>query len=74
MIISDKHCFEMYGYDVMMDDDLKPWLIETNASPSMSADTPEDRVRQSAHYTWGPRAPTILGVPERPLYLGSLDE
>eukprot|EP00232_Nephroselmis_pyriformis_P002460 CAMPEP_0182908730 /NCGR_PEP_ID=MMETSP0034_2-20130328/35368_1 /TAXON_ID=156128 /ORGANISM="Nephroselmis pyriformis, Strain CCMP717" /LENGTH=377 /DNA_ID=CAMNT_0025044927 /DNA_START=138 /DNA_END=1268 /DNA_ORIENTATION=+ len=43
VIISDKHCFEMYGYDVMMDDDLKPWLIETNASPSMSADTPEDR-------------------------------
>ena len=42
VIISDKQSFEMYGYDIMIDSDLKPWLIEVNASPSLSANTPKD--------------------------------
>lgn len=42
VIINDRKCFEMYGYDIMIDDDLTPWLIEVNASPSISADTKED--------------------------------
>lgn len=42
VIINDKHCFEMYGFDILLDENLKPWLIEINASPSLTASSRED--------------------------------
>lgn len=41
---SDKdNSFELYGFDIMLDSKLTPWLIEVNGSPSMTANTAKDR-------------------------------
>lgn len=42
VMISDRNSFELYGYDILIDNDLKPWLIEVNASPSLTANTQAD--------------------------------
>ena len=44
MIANDRHCFECYGYDIIIDENIKPWLIEVNASPSLTSTTSSDRI------------------------------
>lgn len=36
------NCFEILGFDVLIDSTLKPWLVEVNLSPSMNTDSPLD--------------------------------
>lgn len=32
--------FEIFGYDFMVDEDLKPWLIEVNTNPCLELSSP----------------------------------
>jgi tubulin polyglutamylase TTLL6/13 len=35
-------CFQILGFDIMIDKYFKPWLLEVNQSPSFATDSPLD--------------------------------
>ena len=35
-----QYSFEIFGYDFMIDEDMKPWLIEVNTNPCLELSSP----------------------------------
>lgn len=47
-LLKRSHCFEIFGYDVLIDQNLKPWLLEINHTPSLEPLTElENKVKSS---------------------------
>ena len=36
------NCFDLFGFDILLDSNLRPWLVEVNLCPSMNNDSPLD--------------------------------
>lgn len=36
------NCFDLLGFDILIDSDLRPWLLEVNLSPSLACETDID--------------------------------
>lgn len=36
-------CFHILGFDIMLDDAYKPWLIEVNHAPSLATESAFDK-------------------------------
>ncbi|PNF34975.1 hypothetical protein B7P43_G15627 [Cryptotermes secundus] len=43
-IPSTANCFEFYGFDVLIDASLRPWLLEVNLSPALGNDCDIDQI------------------------------
>lgn len=36
-------CYELFGFDIIIDANFKPWLLEVNVLPSLSSSSPMDK-------------------------------
>jgi hypothetical protein len=43
VVRQEPQCFELFGFDIIVDERLKPWLLEVNCSPALNMDEPTDR-------------------------------
>ena len=41
--MENSNCFEVLGFDIFLDEKVKPWLIEVNSLASFATDSPLDK-------------------------------
>jgi len=59
-------CFQVFGFDVMLDDAMKAWLLEVNVRPSFSSGSPLDKRIKTKLIA---DALTLVGVKPPPGYV-----
>jgi hypothetical protein len=59
----EKNCFELFGFDILIDCQLKCWLMEVNVSPSLSSSSGFDREIKNSVVT---DALHLIGI--KPIY------
>lgn len=64
------NCFDFFGFDILIDERLKPWLLEVNLSPALSNDCDADRTvkKPMLHDMFD-----LLGLPLHNTGLGTFD-
>lgn len=67
---SPKHCFQIFGFDIMLDAAFKPWLLEVNCDPALGTEQPMDLKVKGPMLT---DALNLVGMPTPPAPPGTPD-
>ncbi|ODM95085.1 putative tubulin polyglutamylase TTLL2 [Orchesella cincta] len=67
---SNRNCFDLFGFDILVDEELRPWLLECNYSPGLGGDCETDEIvkKPMLHDLFD-----LLGFPDRSSYTKSED-
>ncbi|CAL8091207.1 unnamed protein product [Orchesella dallaii] len=68
---SNRNCFDLFGFDVLVDEELKPWLLECNYSPGLGGDCETDEIvkKPMLHDLFD-----LLGFPDSNSYINNSEK
>jgi len=67
-------CFEIYGFDILIDKKLKPWLLEVNVLPSLSSSSQFDKTVKTLLICDAMTLVGIRGYDKKKVHTGATDE